>query len=134
MANTKDFLDVVSNKRKSARTDLFSVLAKISKDGEHWSDIEIVDISTGGVLFKAASAFEEGDHVWFDLLIKPIMFITHTTLNIKTQGEVLDSRPARENSTVYGAKFSRLPSRDETELGMLIQMIYEKYGRSVSDH
>jgi len=124
MDSTKEYMDLMSSKRKFFRTDKFTVHARVSRDEKRWSRIEVSDISTGGLLFKSKKTFEIGESVWFDLEIQPIMFVSHTTMKLKTQGEVLGGRAGEE----YAAKFVKLPSSEQTELGIIIELILEKYG------
>lgn len=128
MGTTKEYLDLISNKRRSVRTDNFTVLAKISTDIKNWTDVAVSDISVGGLSFSSDRVFEVGDTIWLDLLIKPMVLISRTPRRIKTQGEVLLSRSAREGKPSYAVKFVNMTSANEMELDTLIQKVIEKYG------
>lgn len=132
MSATKEYLDLIANKRKSLRTDNFTVLAKISTDIKIWTDISVSDISSGGLLFRSDRLFEKGETVWFDLLVKPMALISRSPRRIRVQGEVLHSRGIRGNMSFFAAKFEKMTPSSEAELDTLIQRVYEKYG-SVHD-
>jgi len=128
MDNTKEYLDRMANKRVFLRTDKFNITAKVSKDEKEWHKVEVVDISTGGLLFRSKEAFEGGETVRFDLKIQPTVFISQTTLSIKTQGEVLGDRGEEGGLFSYAAKFAKIASSNHTELDILINMVFERYG------
>ena len=130
MFTTKEYLELIASRRRFVRTDNFNTIAKISDDNEEWSDIAVSDVSAGGLLFRSFKSIEVRTTVWFDLLIKPILFISGSPLVIKTQGEVLDSRGSRESTYYYAAKFTTMSPDDEMALDVLIQRIYERYGGS----
>jgi len=130
MGSTKDYLNLMSNRRKSARTDVLDVAAKISKDGEDWVRIDVSDISTGGFQFRSEEPSAAGDKVWLNMLVKSPMLASQNSLRIKTVALILDVRSEKDGVFVNGAKFTKLSARDESELGMMIQLMYEKYGRN----
>ncbi|MCL2852628.1 MAG: PilZ domain-containing protein [Defluviitaleaceae bacterium] len=124
---TKEYLSLISNKRKSVRTDNLTITSKISEDNKNWSDIEVSDISSGGVQFCSDKSFEKEAAVWLDLLIDPLILLRHNQLHIQAQGEVLASRHVQNNMSVYAAKFTNISPASETELDMLIQHMNDKF-------
>ena len=131
MDSTKDYLELIAGERRSVRTNNLSIISKVSADGENWDDIEVSNISSGGLLFISDTSLAKGDTVWFDLTVEPVALIKYNALHIQAQGEVLSDRFVHNNVHYYAAKFTDISPDIQTELDMLIHdildNILEKY-------
>ena len=127
MRITEEYYELIARGRKSVRTNNFTVTAKIKREDGSSSDVDVSDISAGGLLFLSKEAFAKGEKILIDLTIEPIVLIRYNPLSIETQGEVL--KVCDENTSHYAAVFKGMASSVEKELDILITKIFSKFVR-----
>ncbi|MCL2539467.1 MAG: PilZ domain-containing protein [Oscillospiraceae bacterium] len=118
------------NFRTYVRTNNWNVRASISEDSEEWFDVQVPDISAGGLQFVTERKYEPSDKLRIKLYIDPLMsgstnpFLVDAALIIRR----LRAAPSGRNS--YSSEFTEMSNEDKVRLDILINWTMENFGRS----
>jgi c-di-GMP-binding flagellar brake protein YcgR len=110
-------------RRISIRTNLLGVSAKISKDGWKWDEVEVKDISDGGLGFVAPSAFPVGEM----LLLEGETSDFARTMDISCDIKIIFAGETPEGKHTYGVRFMNMSKAQQTSLGIFIELMVTKY-------
>ncbi|MDR1439016.1 MAG: PilZ domain-containing protein [Clostridiales bacterium] len=96
---------MAGNERRAYQRENFNCDAKLSRDGVGgWSEIQVSDLSSGGLQMKSEDDIDVGAAVWFDIT----MYGLASGFEVKAKGQI--RRKLRAGGYfVYGALFSDLP-------------------------
>ena len=108
-------------RRISVRTNLLGVTAKISKDGGKWEEVEVKDISDGGLGFIASSEFSIGEKISLEGEASDFA----RTLDISCEIKVVFVGTTPEGKFSYGVRFMNMPQ--QTSLSIFIELMVTKY-------
>jgi len=87
-------------RRAYQRSNHFYTVAKISSDEKVWKEVEIVDLSSGGLQMYTPDIYQTGDILWFHLKVQGFF----SEFEIKAQGKVRRLQ-LNDNSNLYGIAF-----------------------------
>ena len=93
----------MNNKRSYRRSSHFRGQAAVSRDGEHWEQADVANISSSGLNFRSATQYTKGELLWFDLILEGFL----SKMEIKVMGEVRRKASYAENYQ-YGIRFKGL--------------------------
>ena len=115
--------------REYVRTDHWSVIAKISRDenAEKWIDVQIPNLAAGGLLFLTDLVFENGDELWFDLLIDPMMPGIAGKIPMRAKGVVRGDRGMKDGLHAYSVEFLVISNSNRIRLDELVRMTNYKF-------
>jgi len=114
--------------RQYVRTMNWSVSALVSKnDAEQWSDVRVLDIAAGGLLFLTDLSFEKGDSLRLDLQIDPMTPGISRKIPMKVTGEVTADRGVRDGKYAFSVKFTEISKEDRIRIDELVRMTNYKY-------
>jgi hypothetical protein len=117
----------MATKRDYARTDNFSVDAKISANKKEWFRVQVPNIAAGGLLFITDRQYQLGDLLYFDLRIDPrITIIIPISFNIR--GEIKHDRGVEAGKHTYAVTFTEITPNDQIRLDELVRLANVKYG------
>ena len=122
---------MIRNVRAYVRTNYWSVEAKVSRDKETWTEVQVPDISAGGLQYLSDQAFTEGETVWFDLSINPLMREVPDMVYVEAKGLVKRVIGANNKVRTYGVEFTEISENERIRLDVLINRTIEKFGRIV---
>ena len=88
----------------------------MSTDGARWNNVELSDISAGGLRFSSKDKFESNDHLKFDLNV----YIALSEFNIKVEGNVLNSTLSKDKAE-YTVKFDNINKYTQVQLDEIIK-------------
>ncbi|MCL2548650.1 MAG: PilZ domain-containing protein [Symbiobacteriaceae bacterium] len=114
--------------RSYIRTDNWEIIAKISEDKEQWSQVQVIDISAGGLLFHTEDEFEPGTVLWFDLFIDPKMPEIPERIHMEVRARVSSVRQQFEEVNAVGVVFIQISLGDQVRLDELIRLAVTRYG------
>ena len=100
--------------------------AKISEDKETWSDVELLDVSVGGLAFKTDKIYNPKDALWLDVYINPKM-LTVSDIHINAKGRVTGIRDIG-GSHAASVEFTEIPQDTQSRWGIIMELITVKYG------
>ena len=101
--------------------------AKTSADNKTWSEVEMSDISDGGLGFSTSKSYNKGDILFIDAYINPKM-VRFGDISITTQSVVTGVRQSGENNFIVGVRFTGLSNDAQSYLGSIVDIIISKYG------
>ena len=104
------------NQRSAARSNQWNVDAKIVLGEEEFLEIEISDISSGGLMFQTETAHGVGDVLTVDLRMKSFKFNHHFQAKIVIKSD----RGLQDGLYTYGAKFQEISESDRIRLDVLV--------------
>ena len=122
---------MIHNVRAYVRTNYWSVEAKVSLDQETWTEVQVPDISAGGLQFLSHDTISEGQSVWFDLSINPLMREVPDMVYVEAKGVVKRAIGANNRVRTYGVEFTEITENERIRLDVLINRTIEKFGRIV---
>jgi hypothetical protein len=76
---------------------------KISRDNVKWADVEIMDIGSGGLLFKTSDVYKIGESLSFDLNIRGFF----SEFNLQCTGTIRNEK-SMGGHNYYGIAFTCL--------------------------
>ena len=114
----------MQEKRISVRTHLMGVGARISKDNKTWTDVDVRDISDGGICFISKEEFPRGTTLKLHGNISDFL----RTMEIDCDVKVVFTKDGDEqNSYSLGCKFMYLSKAEQTALSIFIELLVTKY-------
>ena len=87
-------------RRVYQRSNHFHIVAKISSDEKAWKEVEIIDLSSGGLQMYTHDLYQTGDVLWFHLKVQGFF----SQFEIKAQGTVRRLQ-LDERYNLYGIAF-----------------------------
>ena len=120
--------------RAYVRTDNWSVHASISKTevSKQWEEVEVTEMSAGGLTFNSTTQFSIDDILWFDLNINPMIAGMPYEFNAKIKGKIKSDRGQTGGSHEYGIEFQELPYSTRVRLDELVRLTISKYKLDMS--
>ena len=114
----------MQEKRISVRTHLMGVGARVSKDGKAWTDVEVKDISDGGMRFSSSEEHPKGTILKFHGDISDFLKVMEIDCDLK----VVFAQPGEDGDCfISGCKFLCLPKEKQTELSVFIEKLVTRY-------
>ena len=114
-------------RREYIRTDSWRVEAKVSEDMKTWFNVEVPDISAGGLMFNTDKLYNVGDILWLEVYINPKM-LHIGDINIKSKAVVKSVREVRGGHNAVGVEFRELPKNTQIHLDEVINWTISRYG------
>ena len=124
----ENLADFTYNSRTYVRTGNWQITAQSSNDNEEWTDVKVPNISASGLLFLSNQAFNNGDIVWFKLVIDPLLVTPSITCKITASGVVKSVRGEQDGMQLYAVQFKEISQSDQIQLDELVHMSVAKYG------
>jgi hypothetical protein len=109
-------MDVFAERRKYQRCSKTICKAFLSTDGHRWDDVELSDISAGGLRFSSRKKFENNTHLKFNLNVYNAL----SEFNMKIEGNVLKATLA-EDKAEYAVKFDNINKYTQVQLDEIIK-------------
>ena len=113
----------MQEKRISVRTDLLGVEARVSNDGENWTQIHARDISDSGMGFTADKELAAGAQLTLEGLVSDHV----KRLDLGCEMGIIFAGKTPEGKFLYGGKFLNFTKQQQTELSIFIEMMVTKY-------
>ena len=115
--------------RAYVRTDNWSINAAISKTetSKKWEEVEVTEMSAGGLTFNSSTQFSVGDTIWFDLHINPMIAGMPYEFDAKVKGKIKSDRGQVGGSHEYGVEFQEIPYSTRVRLDELVRLTISKY-------
>lgn len=105
-----------AERRKYQRCDSIVCKALMSRDESRWENIELNDISAGGLSFHSSHMFNEKDKLYFNLYVYNML----SEFNIKLEGRIVRVERTREKSRI-AIKFENINKYQQVQLDELIK-------------
>lgn len=105
-----------AERRKYQRCDSIVCKALMSKDESRWENIELGDISAGGLSFHSSQIFGEKDKLYFNLYVYNML----SEFNIKLEGRIVRTERARGRNLI-AVKFENINKYQQVQLDELIK-------------
>lgn len=109
-------MDNFSERRKYQRCSSTICKALMSIDGKRWSEIELCDISAGGLRFYSKSIFTTQTPVEFNLNVYNML----SEFNMRMEGHVIKVTEEK-NKPEYSVKFDNINKYTQVQLDELIK-------------
>lgn len=109
-------MELFAERRKYQRFSKTICKASISFDGMGWKDVELCDISAGGLRFSSKRNFEKNAHLKFDLNV----YNAFSEFNMKVEGSIINSNAASDK-TEYAVKFDNINKYTQVQLDEIIK-------------
>jgi hypothetical protein len=109
-------MDLFAERRKYQRCTKTICKAFMSVDGQRWNDIELCDISAGGLRFNSKSKYENREHLKFNLNVYNAL----SEFNMKVEGNVINTT-ALKDKTEYAVKFQDINKYTQVQLDEIIK-------------
>jgi len=103
-------------RRKYQRCDSLVCKTFMSTDEKRWNDIELCDISAGGLRFKSGCTYEVKVRVYFNLYVYNML----SEFNMRMEGEVIRGEKSGQTNT-YEVKFTNVNKYNQIQLDELIK-------------
>jgi hypothetical protein len=116
-------------KRAYLRTNALSVAAKASKnaDADQWLDVSVLNLSASGLLFLTDMTYEEGEILWLDLLIDPMIAGYSTKNHMKIKGVINNYRGIVNDMNAFSVVYTQISKSSRIWLDELIHMAHNAY-------
>jgi len=114
----------MQEKRISVRTHLMGVGARISSDAKTWTNVEVKDISDGGIRFISKDEIPKGSVLKLHGDISDFLRVMEIDCDIKV---VFASESEEGGGYSNGCKFLYLSKADQTALSIFIELLVTKY-------
>jgi hypothetical protein len=88
----------------------------MSTDGMRWNNVELYDISAGGLRFNSKSKFDNNVHLKFNLNVYNAL----SEFNIKVEGKVINDIITKDK-TQYAVKFDNINKYTQVQLDEIIK-------------
>ena len=102
--------------RNYARGGHFNGTASVSADGETWCRADIEDVSSGGLKLRSETAYNEGDVLWFDIVLQGFL----SEFEVKAKGQVCHRQPFADKY-IYGIAFMGLSREKQIQIDLNVQ-------------
>jgi hypothetical protein len=109
-------MDVFAERRKYQRCTKTICKAFLSADGQRWNDMELSDISAGGLRFSSRKKFENNTQLKFNLNVYNAL----SEFNMKIEGSVLHSAFSGDKAE-YAVKFNNINKYTQVQLDEVIK-------------
>lgn len=103
-------------RRKYQRSIAQCAKTHISIDGNDWKEVEVVDISAGGLSFKTQRNFEPQTKLRFNVWVYCMM----SEFNLKLEGSVIRGE-LHGKDTIYSVKFENVDKYTQVQLDEVIK-------------
>ena len=110
-------------RRISIRTNLLGVTAKISKDGWKWEDVDVRDISDGGLGFTAETEYPIGEK----LVLEGEASDFARGMDISCDIRIVFVSETSDGKYLYGVRFMNMSKAQHIGLGIFIELLVTKY-------
>lgn len=91
------------NQREYSRASHFGFEVLVCKDKANWHEARVSDLSSGGLKLHTHKDYEQGETLWFDLIIHGFM----SEFTVVVQGSI-QRKTKEKKDFVYGIKFLNL--------------------------
>lgn len=105
-----------AERRKYQRCDSMICKALMSKDECRWDNIELSDISAGGLSFYSNCAFDDKTRLFFNLYVYNML----SEFNIKLEGHIIRVDRNR-GKNVYAITFDNINKYQQVQLDELVK-------------
>jgi len=112
----------MQDQRISVRTNLLKTHARISKDGRVWKEVDVLDISCGGLGFISDVELEKSSHLRIEGEVSDFVHSMDLSCDIDI---IFVSKTA--DGFLHGVKFRDMPKAQHTGLGVFIDLTVTKY-------
>jgi len=102
----------------------------VSKDSKEWFEVQVPDISAGGLQLVTDRVFEPDEILCIDLNIDPLMSGNPNNFVLKAKLIVKRLISSRADSHTYSAAFSDISNEDKVRLDILVNWTMENFGSS----
>lgn len=109
-------MDLFAERRKYQRCTKTICKAVMSTDGMRWNDVELCDISAGGLRFNSKSKFENNTHLKFNLNVYNAL----SEFNIKVEGNIINNAITKDKAQ-YVVKFDNINKYTQVQLDEVIK-------------
>lgn len=109
-------MSYLAEKRKYQRCDNLVCKALISTDETRWENMELCDISAGGLLFTTKHNLHEGIKLYFNLYVYNML----SEFNIKLEGRVVRVQRSKSRD-IYAVRYENLNKYIQVQLDELIK-------------
>lgn len=109
-------MDLFAERRKYQRCTKTICKALLSTDGIRWNNVELCDISAGGLRFSSKGKFDNNAHLKFDLNVYNAL----SEFNMKVEGNVLNSTLSKDRAE-YTVKFDNINKYTQVQLDEIIK-------------
>jgi hypothetical protein len=109
-------MDVFAERRKYQRCTKTICKAFLSADGQRWNEVELSDISAGGLRFNSRKKYENNMHLKFNLNVYNAL----SEFNMKIEGNVLNSTLSKDKAE-YAVKFENINKYTQVQLDEIIK-------------
>jgi hypothetical protein len=109
-------MDMFAERRKYQRCTKTICKALMSTDGIRWNNVELCDISAGGLRFSSKDKFDNNTHLKFDLNVYNAL----SEFNMKVEGNVLNSTLSKDKAE-YVVKFDNINKYTQVQLDEIIK-------------
>jgi len=109
-------MDLFAERRKYQRCCQTICKALMSVDGIRWNDIELCDISAGGLSYKSKNKYEMNTDIRFNLIVHKAM----SEFNLMFEGRIISSND-KNDITKYAVKFHNTNKYTQVQLDEIIK-------------
>jgi c-di-GMP-binding flagellar brake protein YcgR len=109
-------MSYLAERRKYKRCDSIVCKALMSVDESRWDNVELNDISAGGLSFYSSYKFEEKSRLFFNLYVYNML----SEFNIRLEGRVVRIDRNRGRN-VYAVKFENINKYQQVQLDELVK-------------
>jgi c-di-GMP-binding flagellar brake protein YcgR len=109
-------MSYLAERRKYQRCDSLICKALMSEDESRWDNVELNDISAGGLGFLSYHAFRENDKLFFNLYVYNML----SEFIIKLEGRVVRIDRNRGRN-VYAIRFENMNKYQQVQLDELVK-------------
>jgi hypothetical protein len=102
--------------RKYQRCDNLVCKVLTSLTGSKWEDVELHDISAGGIKFSSQKAYPLNAKLYFDIYVYNML----SEFNVKVEGCVI-RRDSSEATNVYAVNFENINKYQQVQLDELVK-------------
>lgn len=105
-----------TERRKYQRCDTTICKVLMSTDRSHWNNLDICDISAGGLRFFSSKSFPENTKLYFDIYVYNML----SEFNLKFEGSIIRSERDKAGC-YYAVKFENANKYSQIQLDEIIK-------------
>jgi len=112
-------------KRISVRTNMLCVRAGVSEEGESWTNVDVRDISDGGLSFTSRKVLKKDSFMKFEGDVSDYMI---RSMDISCDIQItFVKEDDKGGGYLYGARFLNLTNAQRTSLSIFIELMVTKF-------
>ena len=110
-------------KRISVRTNMLCVHAGVGEEGKGWTNVDVRDISDGGLSFTSKKLFKRDSFMKFEGDVSDYMI---RSMDISCDIQITFVKQ-EDKGYLYGARFLNLTNAQRTSLSIFIELMVTKF-------